>query len=109
VGKIGSLYGVIFRTLSRESRRKPPESLETYEAFLRFHHHVTLLTPQTFAQALEALEQAVGGSRNPVSPGVTCHSSMGKAILSNWHPWQSLWSSPWPPPGKGRLWNRTTR
>ncbi|MEJ2672929.1 MAG: hypothetical protein P8168_12170 [Deltaproteobacteria bacterium] len=58
-GRIGSLYGIIPQTLSRESRMKPPESLETYEAFLRFYHHVTVMTPQTFAEALEVLEQAV--------------------------------------------------
>lgn len=65
VGKIGSLYGVIFRTLSQEARRKPPESLETYEAFLRFHHHVTVLNGQTFAETLKVLEQAV--KREPES------------------------------------------
>lgn len=59
VGKIGSLYGVIFRTLSREARKKPPEILETYEALLHFHHHITVLSPQTFAESREQLEQAV--------------------------------------------------
>jgi adenylate cyclase len=59
VAKIGSQYGIIPRTLSRESRLKPPESLETYEAFLRFYHHITIMTPQTFAETLEVLEQAV--------------------------------------------------
>ena len=58
-GKTGSVYGIIPRTLSRESRRKPPEALETYEAFLRFYHHLTVLNPETFAEALSALEQAV--------------------------------------------------
>jgi adenylate cyclase len=57
--RIGSVYGIIPRTLSRESRRKPPESLETYEAFLRFYHHITIMSPQTFAEALSVLEQAV--------------------------------------------------
>jgi adenylate cyclase len=65
VAKIGSQYGIIPRTLSRESRLKPPESLETYEAFLRFYHHVTIMTPQTFAETLEVLEQAV--QREPSS------------------------------------------
>ena len=58
-GKIGSEYGIIPRNLSKESRKKPPESLDTYEAFLRFYHHVTVLTPETFEEALRALEQAV--------------------------------------------------
>jgi len=57
--RIGSLYGIIPQTLSRESRKKPPESLETYEALLRFYHHATILSPQTFAETLSVLEQAV--------------------------------------------------
>jgi adenylate cyclase len=57
--KIGSEYGIIPRNLSKESRKKPPESLDTYEAFLRFYHHVTVLTPETFGEALHVLEQAV--------------------------------------------------
>ena len=64
-GRIGSLYGIILQTLSRESRRKPTESLETYEAFLRFYHHVTIISPQTFAETLGVLEQAV--KREPES------------------------------------------
>lgn len=59
VARIGSQYGIIPQTLSRESRKKPPESLETYEAFLRFYHHVTIMSPQTFSETLSALEQAV--------------------------------------------------
>ena len=63
--RIGSLYGIILQTLSRESRRKPPESLETYEACLRFYHHVTIISPQTFAETLGVLEKAV--KREPES------------------------------------------
>jgi hypothetical protein len=48
--KIGSEYGIIPRNLSKESRKKPPESLDTYEAFLRFYHHVNVLTPETFEE-----------------------------------------------------------
>jgi tetratricopeptide (TPR) repeat protein len=57
--KIGSEYGIIPRNLSKESRKKPPESLDTYEASLRFYHHVNVLTPETFEEALRVLEQAV--------------------------------------------------
>ena len=57
--KIGSEYGIIPRNLSKESRKKPPESLDTYEAFLRFYHHVIDLTPETFEEAFRVLEQAV--------------------------------------------------
>jgi adenylate cyclase len=57
--KIGSEYGIIPRNLSQESRKKPPESLDTYEAFLRFYHHVNILTPETFEETLHVMEQAV--------------------------------------------------
>ena len=63
--RIGSMYGIIPQTLSRESRRKPPESLETYEALLRFYHHAAVLSPETFAETLTVLEQAV--RRDPES------------------------------------------
>jgi adenylate cyclase len=58
-GRIGSEYGIIPRNLSKESRKKPPESLDTYEAILRCYHHFADLTPETFEEALRALEQAV--------------------------------------------------
>jgi adenylate cyclase len=57
--KIGSEYGIIPRNLSKESRKKPPESLDTYEAFLLFYHHVNVLTTETFEETLRVLEQAV--------------------------------------------------
>jgi TolB-like protein len=57
--KIGSEYGIIPRNLSKESRKKPPGSLNTYEAILRCYHHFANLTPETFEEALRALEQAV--------------------------------------------------
>jgi hypothetical protein len=38
---------------------KSPESLDTYEAFLRFYHHVNALTSETFEETLPVLEQAV--------------------------------------------------
>ncbi len=57
--KIGSEYGIIPQNLSKESRKKPPESLDTYEAILRCYHHFADLTPESFEEALRALEQAV--------------------------------------------------
>jgi adenylate cyclase len=57
--KIGSVYGIIPQNLSKESRKKPPGSLDTYEAILRCYHHFADLTPETFEEALRALEQAV--------------------------------------------------
>jgi adenylate cyclase len=58
-GRIGSEYGIIPRNLSKESRKKPPGSLDTYEAILRCYHHFADLTPETFEEALRVLEQAV--------------------------------------------------
>ena len=57
--KIGGEYGIIPRNLSKESRKKPPESLDTYEAILWCYHHFADLTPESFEAALRALEQAV--------------------------------------------------
>lgn len=56
--RIGSEYGIILQILSRESRKKPPDSLETYEALLRFLHYLTIMTPETFADTLRVLEKA---------------------------------------------------
>jgi adenylate cyclase len=63
VARMGDVYGVIPQTLSRESRKKPPEALETYEAILRFYRHITIMSHQTFSESLTALEQAV--TRDP--------------------------------------------
>jgi adenylate cyclase len=57
--KIGSDYGIIPRNLSQESRKKPPESLDTYEASLRFYHYLNVMTPETFEETLRVLERAV--------------------------------------------------
>jgi adenylate cyclase len=58
VGKIGGFFGVIPQRLALESRGRPPEALESYEAFLRLHQYTLFLTEETFSQALEALEHA---------------------------------------------------
>ena len=65
VARIGSQFGVIPQTLSRESRKKAPDSLETYEAFLHFYHHIAILSPQTFVETLSVMKQAV--RRDPES------------------------------------------
>jgi adenylate cyclase len=59
VGVIADHYGLISKRLSRESRKKAPDDLKTYDAILRFYHYETVLTPQVFEEALSALEQAV--------------------------------------------------
>ncbi len=50
--------GVISRTLSLESRGKPPAELKTYEAILRYYEYDLTLAPESFLRALEALEYA---------------------------------------------------
>lgn len=56
---VGSEYGIILQTLSRESRNKPPEALEAYEALLRFYHYIAVFTPESFADTLRAVEKAL--------------------------------------------------
>jgi adenylate cyclase len=59
IGVVADQYGLITRTLSRESRKKAPTDLKTYDALLRFYHYETLLTPEVFERALTALERAI--------------------------------------------------
>ena len=50
--------GFIVRTLSLESRNKPPSEMETYEAIHKFYKFETTYSPEAFHDALEALEHA---------------------------------------------------
>ncbi len=59
VGTVADQYGLISRRLSKESRKKPPVDLMAYDGILRFYHYETVLTPEAFKEALEALERAV--------------------------------------------------
>jgi adenylate cyclase len=56
--KIAGEYGIISRTLSLESRGKPPDKLKTYEAILRYNEYDRTLNSDSFLRALEALENA---------------------------------------------------
>lgn len=58
-GKIGDLFGVISSRMSRESQKKPPDSLNTYDAFLKYFHYHFSLSSESFAAAFKALEDAV--------------------------------------------------
>lgn len=64
-GRIGGLFGVISRKLSKEARTEAPEDLDTREAFLRFSKYLMKLSSQEQVQALESLEYARAG--NPES------------------------------------------
>lgn len=58
-GKIGDLFGVISSRMSRESQKKPPDNLNTYDAFLKYFHYHFSLSSESFAAAFKALEDAV--------------------------------------------------
>jgi len=58
-GTIADQYGMISRRLSAESRKKAPTDLEAYDAVLRFYHYELVMTPESFKEALGALERAV--------------------------------------------------
>jgi len=53
--KISCEDGIISKTLSIESRNKPPSDLKTYEAMLRYYEYDQSLTPESFLLAMEAL------------------------------------------------------
>jgi len=57
-GKIFCEDGIISKTLSIESRNKPPSDLKTYEAMLRYYEYDQTLTPENFSRAMEALTLA---------------------------------------------------
>ncbi|MGW8195480.1 MAG: tetratricopeptide repeat protein [Desulforhopalus sp.] len=52
-------FGIITRTISRETNNKSPEKLSTYEAVLRFWEYEQTMTPETFGRAFTALTHAV--------------------------------------------------
>jgi TolB-like protein len=55
---IAEQEGFIVRTLSLESRKKPPSEMETYEAIHKFYKFETTYSPEAFHDALKALENA---------------------------------------------------
>ncbi|MHC4690849.1 MAG: hypothetical protein ACYS5F_14635 [Planctomycetota bacterium] len=56
---IASEYGIVFQRLSRESGKRTPAELDTYDAILRYYYFQTQQTPETFLAAFQALEQAI--------------------------------------------------
>ncbi len=57
--KIASEHGVVAKTLSRESRRRPPSASECYGAILQYYEFDLNMTPATYLRALEALKNAM--------------------------------------------------
>jgi adenylate cyclase len=56
---IASEYGIIPQSLSKESGRRKPAELDTYDAILRYYYFQTQQTPETFLATFQALEQAI--------------------------------------------------
>ncbi len=56
---IADSYGIIPRTLSMESSAQNTETPDAYEAILRFYHYCRVLTPESYVDAVEALEQTL--------------------------------------------------
>lgn len=58
IAAIAGEYGVIAQRLTRESHQKPPAELSTYEALLRYHHYMLVMSPAAGEQAFIALQRA---------------------------------------------------
>lgn len=56
--KIAGEHGIISQALSIESRHKPPANLKTYEAILRYYQFDSILSPENYFRALDALKHA---------------------------------------------------
>jgi adenylate cyclase len=52
-------FGVVSRVLARQALEKRTDSLQAYDAVLRYYHHFAVLTEEARQGALEALERAV--------------------------------------------------
>ncbi len=59
VATIADSYGVIPRTLTKESLARRNESSEVYQAILHYYHYFRVLTEESYADAMNALEKAV--------------------------------------------------
>jgi adenylate cyclase len=57
-------FGVITRELTRRPRAQRTDSLEAYDAVLRYHHYFTVLTEDAWRNAFDALETAVASDPN---------------------------------------------
>jgi adenylate cyclase len=58
IAKIAGEHGIIYKTLSSESRNNPPSELKAYEAILRYYEYNRSFTSENFRRAFEALQNA---------------------------------------------------
>ena len=59
IAAIAGEYGIIANRLSGESRGRPPAELGTYDAMLRYHHYMLVMTPSACEEAFVALHRAI--------------------------------------------------
>ena len=62
---IANEYGIIPQRIAKESKKKAPAELDTYEAILRYYNYQIHHTPETAQAAFISLEQAL--NKNPES------------------------------------------
>lgn len=58
IAAIADEYGVIAKRLTRESQNVAPAELSTYDALLRYHHYMLVMTPAAAEDAFVALQCA---------------------------------------------------
>lgn len=58
VSVVADAFGVVARRLWQESSSKPPEELSSYEALLRYHQYMLVLTPDEALATFAALQSA---------------------------------------------------
>ena len=71
---IANEYGIIPQRIAKESKKKAPAELDTYEAILRYYHYQIHHTPEAAQAAFISLEQAL--DKNP-------ESGVALAMLAN--------------------------
>ena len=61
---LGSRYGVINQRQFQIAQQQKVRKLTTYEAILKMHHYLKVMSVTTFTEAIQALEKAVMGEPN---------------------------------------------
>lgn len=71
---IANEYGIIPQRIAKESKKKPPSEIDTYQAILRYYNYQIHHTPETAEVAFISLEQAL--NKDP-------ESGMAMAMLAS--------------------------
>lgn len=81
VATIAGNFGIIPRTMAKESMGRRADTLSDYEAILRFHHYARVLTEDSLAQAVAALEKTL--ERDPGHAQAA--ALLGDLLASTYH------------------------